>query len=272
MELAVSNIAWSNEEESAVADKLVELGVKYVEIAPTKIWDDPTRISNDEALEYRQWWADRGIEVSAFQSMLFSRPDLKLFESEENRIETVDYMTKFIELAGVMGAKRMVFGSPKNRQRGEMAMEEAQDIARDFFSKLGDVAARNNVVLCLEPNAPQYNCDFITTANQGADLVRTVGSGGFGLHLDTACMDLVGDDIECSILESSDILQHYHVSAPMLGEVLSDTDIPHTKAASALREVGYKGLVSIEMRPGDVGDNVRRVEDAIRYVKSSYNL
>ena len=36
MKLAIANIAWTNEEEADVAAKLRALGVRYVEIAPTK--------------------------------------------------------------------------------------------------------------------------------------------------------------------------------------------------------------------------------------------
>lgn len=272
MEIAVSNIAWTNEEEELIADKLAELGVKHIEIAPTKRWDDPTTVSLDEARAYADWWSERGIKVSAFQSMLFARPDLKIFESKENREQTIQYMSKFIELAGVMGASRMVFGSPKNRQIGDMELEEANKIAQDFFSQLGEVAAKNDVVLCLEPNAPQYACDYITTARQGAELVRNVDSSGFGLHLDTACMFLAGDDIPRSILESGDILRHYHVSAPMLGAVEPNEEIPHSQAANALREINYEGLVSIEMRPGEVGQNLQRVETAVKFVKNNYGI
>lgn len=270
MRLAVSNIAWTDAEEEEVADKLLELGVKYVEIAPTKLWEDPTSVSDKDAREYVQWWADRGITVVAFQSMLFSRPDLKLFESEENRHRTIDYLKEFIRLARVMNVKKLVFGSPKNRQRGDLPLNAAKTIAKAFFSELGEYAQKNGVVLCLEPNATQYNCDFITTAKDGDELVREVSSAGFGLHLDTACMQLAGDPIEGAIRSSADILQHYHISAPMLGEVSEDTDIDHASAAKALREIEYEGFVSIEMRPGDAGENVDRLEKAVRFAQAVY--
>lgn len=270
MNLAVSSIAWTNEEEPAVAAKLQELGVKYVEVAPTKLWDDPTLTSIEDAKAYVAWWAEYGITVSAFQSMLFARPDLKLFESDENRQETFEYMSKFLALAGSMGAKKLVFGSPKNRQRGDMSLDEANAIAQKFFYDLGEVAAANGVVLCLEPNAPQYNCDFITTAAEGDALVRLVDSKGFGLHLDTACMMLAGDDMGQSIRNSKDILEHFHISAPMLGVVNAETEVDHAQAAEALKEIGYENLISIEMRPGDNGENVARVEDAVRYAQKMY--
>ncbi len=270
MNIAVSNIAWTNEEEAEIADKLAELGVKHIEIAPTKRWDDPTTISDEEALEYVKWWAGKGITVSAFQSMLFARPDLKIFESQENRQETITYMSEFLRLAGVMGAKKLVFGSPKNRQKGDMSIDEANTIAADFFAELAEVAEKHSVVLCLEPNAPQYSCDFVTNAAEGTALVNNINKDGFGLHLDTACMSLAGDDISESIKNAAAVLKHYHVSAPMLGMVEPGGVIPHEAAAEALKEINYDGLVSIEMRPGDVGENLQRVETAVKFVQDIY--
>lgn len=271
IELAVSNIAWTNEEEPEVAEKLRELGITKVEIAPTKRWDDPTVATPKQVREYVEWWKKYDIEVVAFQSMLFARPDLKLFESNDLREELVSYMAEFIRLAGDMGARRLVFGSPKNRQRGGVDVETADAVARDVFGRLGGVALRHNTILCIEPNAPQYNCDYITTAEDGAELVRTVDTRGVGLHLDTACMALAGDDISASIRANADILEHFHISAPMLDQVIPREDVDYASAAAALKDVGYDKIVSIEMRPGGVGENVRRVEESVRFVQDLFS-
>lgn len=271
MKLAISNIAWTNEEEADVAAKLQELGVRYIEIAPTKIWSDPTKVTIEQINEYIEWWKKYDIEIVAFQSMLFARPDLKMFESSELRDETRQYLADFLRLAGDMGASRLVFGSPKNRQRGGMSTEEADNIANRFFSEIGDVAKQYNTMLCIEPNAPQYNCDYITTADEGARLVRTINSEGIGLHLDTACMALAGDDISKSIQDNGDILKHFHISAPMLDRVYDRDDVDYRAAADALKRIDYSGVVSIEMRPGEQGENVKRVEDAVSFVRNIFD-
>lgn len=271
MNLAVSSIAWAKEEEIEVAEKLRELGVTKVELAPTKIWEDPTKASAEDAQKVVEWWNNYGIEVVAFQSMLFARPDLKLFESEENWVECLQYLKDFIVLAGRMGAKKMVFGSPKNRQRGEMSYEDAFAIATNFFSEIAKTAEENNVVFCIEPNAPQYNCDFVTTAKQGADLVLAVNHPGFGLHLDTACMALAGDNISQSIHEYADLLQHFHISAPMLDQVEQREDVDYTGAAKALSDIKYDKVISLEMRPGDNVTNVDRIERAVKFIQSTFN-
>lgn len=271
-ELIVSNIAWTNNEEYDIAKKLQQLGIKKVEIAPTKHWDDPTMATTQEIQEYIDWWEQFDIEIAAFQSMLFVRPDLKIFETEELRKETGDYLAKFLYLAGNMGVNRLVFGSPKNRQRNELNIEQADEIAIELFASLGEVAIANNTMLCIEPNAQQYGCDYITNAAEGAAFVRRVASRGIGLHLDTACMALAGDDIEASIQDNADILDHFHVSAPMLEQVEDRQDVDYRAAARALKEIGYSKLISIEMRPGDEGTNIERVEKAVTFARSIFTL
>lgn len=270
MKLAISNIGWTNEEEPAVAKYLQSAGVKYIEIAPTKRWTEPTVASEVEIEEYKQWWAKYDIGIVAFQSMLFTHPEYKLFESNENREGTKKYLEDFIVLAGKMGATRMVFGSPKNRQKGDIPPEAANAIAIQFFSDLGDVAQANNTMICIEPNAPQYSCDFVTTAQQGIDIVDGVDNAGFGLHLDIACMTLAGDDIERSIRTAGRKLKHFHISSPMLEPVEFRPDVPHRAAAQALRDIRYDGFVSIEMRPHDTGSNLERVKKAVEFAQSVY--
>lgn len=271
MHLAVSSIAWPQEEEKGIAEKLKELGVSSVELAPTKIWDDPTSVSDDEIKEVVNWWRGHGIEIVAFQSMLFSRPDLKLFESKENRQECLEYLKKFIVLAGKMGAQRMVFGSPRNRQRGTVGYSEAFEIATDFFREIAKTANENKVVFCIEPNAPQYNCDFVTNAREGAELVKAVNHPGFGLHLDTACMALAGDDIDDSVRKYANLLRHFHISSPMLEQVEEREEVDHLGASRALNEIQYDSVLSIEMRPGEDGTNIERVERAVKYAQSTYD-
>jgi D-psicose/D-tagatose/L-ribulose 3-epimerase len=271
MKLAVSSIAWTNEEERDVAAALRDLGVKYVEVAPTKIWEDPTKATDTEITEYADFWRSYGIEIVAFQSMLFSRPDLKIFETADNRAEAQKYLQDFTVLAGKMGAQVMVFGSPKNRQRGDMPLDEATGIAKDFFAQIGDTAKANDVYFCIEPNPTNYACDFVTNAAEGIEFVQQVSIDGFGLHLDIAGMTLAHDDVSVSIKEAAPLLRHFHISSPMLEQVEDREDVHHRKAAAALKEIGYDRFVSIEMRPGAAGENVARVEKAVRFAQEIYS-
>jgi D-psicose/D-tagatose/L-ribulose 3-epimerase len=272
MQLAVSNIAWTNEEEVPIANLLQQLGVKYVELAPTKQWLDPTTASDKELSEYKKFWTSRGMNIVAFQSMLFNRPDLKIFESESLRDETREYLQKFIALAPKLGAGVLVFGSPKNRQKGDLRTNEAQAIAKDFFDALGDAAQSQQTIFCIEPNPTDYACDFVTNATEGITIVRTVNNSGFGLHLDLAGMTLAGDDIATSIRSAGSLLKHFHISAPYLEQVEERDDVDYRLAAQTLHEVGYDNFVSIEMKPGPAGENMARVETAVKFVQKIFGV
>jgi sugar phosphate isomerase/epimerase len=270
MKLVVSSIAWTNQEEDEVANLLQKLNVKYIEVAPTKLWEDPTRAPEQAILDYKKFWQQKGIEVVAFQSMLFNRPDLKIFESKKNRQQTLQYLQNFIRLAGKMNATRMVFGSPKNRQTSGQKLEMVETIAREFFNNIGDVAQENGVCFCIEPNPTDYACDFITNSRQGLDFVKSVNNSGFGLHLDIAGMTLANDKIGPSIMAAKNVLKHFHISSPFLEQVEDREDVHHKEAAKALGDIDYQGFVSIEMRPGEVGENAGRIEKAVRFAQGVY--
>lgn len=272
MKLAVSNIAWDAAEEGEVADALQRLGVRHVEIAPTKVFESPTATSAAERRRYEQFWTDQGISIVAFQSMLFGRPDLMVFGDTPVRTETLDVLSRFMELAGMLGVERLVFGSPKNRVIPDrMGADEAEAIAVDFFSALAQVAEDNNTCFCIEPNPSQYDCNFVTTASEGLALVETVARPGFGLHLDAAGMTLAGDTIGTAIRGAGNQLKHFHASAPYLGQ-LEDEAVDHTQAAQALRDISYDGCVSIEMRPGAPGSGAHNASAAVALVQARYGV
>jgi sugar phosphate isomerase/epimerase len=272
MTLAVSNIAWQSSDESAVADRLEELGVRGVEIAPTKVFPNPLDVSDDEIAAYQQFWRQRGVKIVAFQSMLFGRDDLKLFLGSESREKTLAHLMGFVRLAGRMNVEVLVFGSPQNRRLPEgMTTEDAWSLAVEVFQRIGSLAADNGTTFCIEPNPPSYQCNFITNAREGIDLVDAVGNPGFALHLDAAGMTLAGDDIGASIAAAGSRLRHFHASAPWLG-LLEEVIVDHAAAAAALKRQDYKGVVSIEMRSEDSDSPVSRVSRSVHIAQRHYGF
>jgi D-psicose/D-tagatose/L-ribulose 3-epimerase len=276
--LAVSSIAWQQNQESVVAQLMRNYKVRQVEIAPTKVWSDlvkenPLLVPPSDVREYIKFWNDYGITPIAMQSMLFLRPDLQLFDDQKTE-ETVDYLKKFIQLAGRLGVQRMVFGSPKNRLRNENESYESQMLlAVEIFSELGRTAVNEGVVFCIEPNPEAYGCNFVINAKEGRDLVQRVNSAGFGLHLDAAGMTLAGDNPYDEIIASANVLQHFHVSEPYLNPVKDDSNVKHNDIVRALEKIDYKKTISIEMKPSvDDAQNFANVATAIDYARNTYRV
>lgn len=266
MRLTISNLAWENNLEADVFAELKKRHISAIEIAPTKIWPDWRNINETSMNFFRERVS--GFEVSSFQSLLFGRPELSIFGNDEIKQQTLAHLKMVADLAASLGAKPMVFGSPKNRDPGTRARAAAFAEAKEFFYTIGSYCEKIGVTLCLEANPTQYGCTFITNAWQAAELVRAVNSPGFRLHLDTACMFLAGDDIVKTIADNHDILAHFHVSEPNLGN-FAKPESPHKVAAAALKKIGYLGYVSIEML--NKANTLQPITEALDYVQRTYS-
>jgi D-psicose/D-tagatose/L-ribulose 3-epimerase len=271
MKIAISNLAWEVSENRRIADIMSAHKIKGVELAPTKMWPDLSAADDDSILACRNWWTDRGIRIVALQSLLFGRPDLNLFGNEDVRRRMLDYLGSAIRIAAQLGAAVLVFGSPKNRQAGEMHPAAATETAVEFFSSLGAMAEAAGVCVGLEPNPEIYGCDFVRTSDEGLKLVKRVASPGFRLHLDTAILAMTGEGFEDAVERCFEYLVHVHISEPMLG-VVGQGDTDHAAMARALRSSGYGNWISIEMRNGSHTDNAASIERALEFVTRTYDL
>ena len=269
VKLAISNIAWPREQEPRVADLMVEHGLAGVEVAPTMVWDRPFEATDRELQRYRDFWNRRGIQIVALQALLFGRDDLKLFEDEQTRSRLLEHLRGMIRLGARLGARVLVFGAPKNRWRGTMPEQEADETAVSFFKAAGEAAAEYRVTLCIEPNPVEYGCDFVTDSEQGLELVKKVASPGFGLHLDAAAMTLAAEVIETRLSKCSDALRHFHASEPFLGS-LGQGGVSHDHFASVLRDHHYSNWVSVEMRHDPETELVPSLTRTLTYLERVY--
>jgi D-psicose/D-tagatose/L-ribulose 3-epimerase len=267
--IAFSNLAWTASDDAAAMRLLVDGGVTSLEVAPTRLWSSPLAQDADEVAAARATVEAAGMRIVALQSLLYQRPDLQLFGSDEARAGLHDHLVGMADLAAGLGATRLVFGSPGNRRRGDVPVEQADEIGTAFFGELGRAAAERGVCFVIEANPVQYRCDWLTDAVASTAFVRAVDSPGVRLHLDTACMALAGDDAPARVREGADLLAHVHASAPQLGEVGPDGPVEHDDIAAALREVAYEGHVSVEML-AQPDDTLPAVGRAVEHIRRTY--
>jgi sugar phosphate isomerase/epimerase len=268
VKLAVSNIAWDASDDDAVARLLVREGVSGIELAPTKWRDAPFDARADDIVGLRARWEDRGLPIVALQSLLFGRPELQLLAGDRERAALLDHLRRAADFAAAVGARALVFGSPKNRIRGVLSIDEAMLVARDTFRVLAAYARERGVVFCIEANPPEYGCDFITRTAEAVDLCRLVDDPAVRVNADLGGMVLSGEDPAESIARAAPFVAHVHASEPHLGELSGGA--PHERAASSLVSMEYSGWISIEMRAAPSNEQRAAVERAVRVAKRIY--
>jgi len=270
VKLAISNIAWRADEEPAVRDLLARLGVRGVEVAPSKIGPAPDAIDEDTARRYRAAWEERGIRIVAMQALLFGRPELSIFASASSRADMLTYLAAVIRLGGRLGARALVFGSPKNRLVGALSRSEIEAVGVPFFRELGRIADDHDTCLCIEPNPPAYGADWITDARSARAFVELVDHPGFGLHLDAGGLHLAGESA-AEIARAGAWIRHFHASQPQLMPLAAGGPVPHAAYAEALNALAYPRWVSIEMRaPENDAPAFAAVETAVTFARATY--
>jgi D-psicose/D-tagatose/L-ribulose 3-epimerase len=267
MKLAVSNIAWDEPENAEILAQFLALGVSGLEVAPTKLWPGWIGADLAQAEATRRSIAALGLQIPALQSVLFGLPELQLFGDAASRRLLVTHLARVAELAGALGAQAIVFGSPRNRDRGELGHAQAMERSIPVLRAIGDACAAAGTCLCLEPNPEAYNCNFLTHWQDAAELAARIDHPGVGIHLDTACIHLAGDDAVEALAACGAVMRHFHVSEPELG-AFAKPAIDHGRIGAALRASAYAGYVSIEMRRQ--ADPAASVRTAIAYTLAQY--
>ena len=259
MKLSISNIAW--DDSAGVFGILRDYGVKGIEVAPTKVWPEWKDASYENAVLYRKEMADEGFEIPALQAILFSRPDLKVFDTACHKLflEHIDLLS---DIACGLGAKVLVFGSPKNRKRGQYSMTDAEKTASDFLRKAGEICFRKECCIGIEHNPAEYGCDFVTNVADARRLVDMVNHPGIKLHLDSGGIHMCGGDI-LEVIKNAGEFVHYHISEPML-EPIAGGVVNHSEALGLLRKIGYSGWVSIEMKQPE---SFEKVITSLNFIK-----
>lgn len=262
MRLAISNIAWDAAEDKDIAKLLKQYHIDAIDVAPGKYFPDPAKATDAEIARVKRWWAERGIEITGMQGLLFGTVGLNIFGSSEVQDAMLQHLGAVCRIGAGLGATRLVFGSPKNRDRNELDDEQAIGIAVPFFRRLGDVAQSYGVVVCLEPNPACYGANFMTTSAETAEVVRQVSHPAIRMQLDTGALAINGEDPGPVLQNNAMLIGHIHASEPGL-VTLGDGGSDHNAVAIALHKWLPNHIVSIEMLPAKNETNLSALERAI---------
>ena len=262
MRLAISNIAWDISEDASVADLLGKFGVDAVDVAPGKYFPDPANAKDEDIAKVRRWWADHGIEITGMQALLFGTTGLNVFGESKSQEAMLEHLRAVCRIGAGLGATRLVFGSPKNRDRSGLSDAQALEQAVSFFRRVGNTAQEHGVIVCLEPNPTQYGANFMTTSEEAAHVVAAVGHEAIRMQFDTGALMINRESPEAVLECSSRLIGHVHASEPDLVP-LGDGGTDHQLMHRALSQYLPEHLVSIEMVATKEEPHLQSIERAL---------
>lgn len=269
MRLAISNIAWDIAEDLAVAQLLGKFGVDAIDVAPGKYFPDPANAKDEGIANVKRWWADHGIEITGMQALLFGTTGLNVFGDNNSQQAMLDHLGAVCRIGAGLGATRLVFGSPKNRDRSGLSDAQTLEQAVNFFRRLGDAAQEHGVIVCLEPNPTRYGANFMTSSAETAHVVAAVGHGAIRMQFDTGALTSNGESPEAVLESSAGLIGHVHASEPDLVP-LGDGGTDHHLMHKALQQHLPDHVVSIEMVATKEEPHLHSIERALTCAVECY--
>ena len=269
MRIAISNIAWDVSEDEKISELLSKYQIDAIDIAPSKYFPDPINTTDKDITKVKSFWTTKGFEISGMQSLLFGTQGLNIFGSKESQRIILDHLSAIARIAEGLGVKRLVFGSPKNRDRADLSDEQTLNIAKEFFTKLGNIALKYEVIFCLEPNPRCYGANFMTTSRETLDIVLAINHPSIKMQLDTGAITINNESITDILTHSQNLIGHIHISEPNL-IVVGDGDTDHKNYAKAIKTHIDNPLISIEMVATQNELHINSIERATAFVTNIY--
>ncbi len=269
MRISISNLAWDIEEDNNVAALLQEFNVNAIDIAPGKYFPNIKKATSSEIRAVKTWWAEHGIELVGMQALLFGTSGLNVFGTESVQRQLLEHLSAICFIGAELGATRLVFGSPKNRDCTGLSAEEITSISTDFFGRLGDIASDYGVIICLEPNPAVYGANFMTTSHETCEVVKHIAHPSIKMQLDTGAMIINKEDYNLVIQESKSYIGHIHVSEPQLIPP-SDRYGNHEQLSKIIKSSFPSQLATIEMLATKEEPHTVSIRRALDYVTSLY--
>ena len=175
----------------------------------------------------------------------------------------MEYAETAFRRAKISGVEIIVFGSGRSRQIPKgFSREEAIQQFIKLCSQIGPVAAKYGVTIVIEP-LNKTECNFINSVAEGGEIVKDINHPNIMLLADIYHMKMEEEKPE-SILKYGYLLRHTHVAekegraAP---GVHGDDFSPYFEA---LKEIKYKGRISIECQWKDMDSQALTSINTIR--------
>lgn len=246
MRISISNIAWDPSEDEAIAELLNRYRIDAIDIAPAKYFPVPHQASDADIAAVKTAWCRRGVQIVGMQALLFGTSGLNVFGVAEVQTAMLKHFEAVCRIAAGLGAERVVFGSPKNRDRNGLSDMEAEAIAIAFFRKLGEIALHYDVYVCLEPNPPCYGANFMTNSIETATVVKKIAHPAIRMQFDLGALT-INKEQPVNVLQAySELIGHIHLSEPDLLP-LGDCGTDHRKIAEVIQEYFPNHIATIEM-------------------------
>lgn len=236
---------WDEIEYIPLIEKVARLGFDVCEVASAEF----VRYSDEKLRELKLCADDNGLTFT-YSIGLERQYDLASDDPavRENGIRHVTEILRSMPKVGATVLNGVSYAGWQAMPDHGITMDEKRrkwDLAVESMRRLMPVAEDCGVLYCCEV-VNRFEQYLLNTAREGIAFVRDLESPNARVLLDTFHMNIEEDDLVQAILETGDLLGHFHVGERNRMPPGSTMSLPWREMAAALRQIGYRGAVVME--------------------------
>ena len=269
MKFAICNEVFQNWDIAEAIKFASGAGYHGIEIAPYTLGRTVTEISAAERVRVREAAQRAQLEICGLHWLLARTEGFHLSHKDlSDRKRTSLYLCELVNCGSDLGGRLLTLGSPQQRSTPpEVSATQAREWAVETLRDAVKLAEDRGMTWCIEPLGPQET-NFINTAAEAIEFAREFYSPAVKIVLDVKAMSTEPILIPNIIRNSWPHFAHFHANDPNLkGPGFGAMNF--RPIATALREVGYQGFVSVEVFNFDDGAETIATR-SLRYLRSVF--
>ena len=241
--------------------RLIKLnGINYIELPITKILPN-YELDKKKINIFLNKISKHKIKVSSIQAIFYKKKFNLLNIKDHTKI--VNHIKKIILIAKLLKANNIIFGSPKNRIKGNISNKEAFKILKNLLIKIEIKLIKNNILFCIEPNSKHYGCDFIINSLDALEFIHYSKIKNLAINFDTGNALLEKDKIKI-LKKNIKYFKNFQISEKNLTGLKNDLN----KHKKLLKQFDIKkNFISLETLNLDL----KEIEKNIKLFKSITN-
>lgn len=222
--ISISNLAWKTDDSYKALNWLKKLGIKYVEISPSKIPGFNSLCDLEFAKNYKDYLNHNfNIKVCSVQSIMFDTL-LDIFNSQSKDL-VLQHFDKVFKFAKALGSDVVVLGSPKNRRlNSNQTIDDTVDIITEICSQ----SYMNGINLALEANPVIYETNFINNNLDALNYIKDSKLKNLFINLDLGSLKVNNEKLENFDQIFFELVRHIHISEPYLEKIQFDSHLTHS--------------------------------------------
>lgn len=224
-----------------------EMGFDFIEPAVVSI----VGMAESEYKEALAKAKDASISCEVF-NILFTG-DIKLVRPELNLDKLREYLKGAFDKIAPFGPKIVVFGSGFARRVPDgVSFEDGRRDLVEAARVVGEVASQYDITIAME-SLNKKESNILNSVSEGMKFVNEVNHPNIRLLADFYHMRMENEPVDVIEQLTPDILVHAHIARgnDRYFPLKADEDI-YSEFFQSLKEIGYKGRISIEGGTDDV--------------------